>query len=74
MNLESILETCVKYNVKKVKFEGVEVEFGESQNAIPVFDAPLKEPIGGELKPTADELLFWSTGEQIEIESKPPEI
>lgn len=77
MNLKEILPLCKEFNVKKLRLDNLEVEFNDQIDNIqvPFLDgAPLKEQIGGELKPTQDELLYWSTGEQVEIESKPPEI
>lgn len=75
MDLDKILKVCSDHNVKKIKLDNLEVEFGEPrQVAIPVFDSPLKEKIGGELKPTEDQLLYWSTGEPlVDVEAKPPE-
>lgn len=74
MELEKILKACRDYDVAKLRMDDLFVEFTPRQIAVPVFDSPMKQPIGTELAPTEDQLMMWSTGEPFETEAKQPEL
>lgn len=71
MELKTFLDLAKEYKVKRLKCGDIEVEFDgkiyqESQAAPNLGITP-------ERMPTEDELLFWSSNEQIDVEAKPPE-
>lgn len=74
MELTCMLKLCREYNVTEFETSDYKIKMAAMQTAIPVFDSPLKEEIGTELKPTEDQLLFWSSGNLIDPEAQQPEI
>jgi len=70
LEVKTLIELARAHGARRLKVDGFEVELGPVPSAQ---DEPRKIPIGDEEKaPTEDQLLFWSSGYQPEIEAEEP--
>ena len=71
-----MIKLCKQHKIKSISLENLKIEFSEdtreyqqtnTQQQINLINSKDKVP-------TEDELLFWSSPEQIDVEAKPPTI
>ena len=65
-----VLKLARNMQVRVIKYHGLEVEF------LPKLPLSLElegDKLGSDAMPTDDKLLYWSTGNEPDIEAKPPE-
>lgn len=69
--LKKLLIVCTNHQVKRIKWDNLELEFElEKEQNLP--QSKVDTSIAKDRIPTEDELLFWSTNEQIDVNSAPP--
>jgi hypothetical protein len=64
-----ILAYARHMNIRVIKYHGLEVEFLPKLPISPDLDGAT---LGDEAMPTEDQLLYWSSGHEIDYAAKPP--
>lgn len=64
-----VLKTARNLQVRVIKYHGMEVEF------LPKLPLSLElegDKLGSDAMPTEDQLLYWSSGDELDIKAQPP--
>lgn len=69
-HLREILELCKDYGVKRIKLDGLLVEFGDKITT--EYTIPKDLGVATEQMPTDDEFLMMSSGIDVDKGSEPP--
>lgn len=75
LSMKDIFQLCRAYGVDSFRMDGMYVKFGKDPNQPVIMPMDeIKQSIGGELSPTEDQLMFWSSDKDLpDIEAQPPE-